>query len=349
MQKNTWLKGPPPANGMIKDLRFDCRERLSSIEQQLLTPATQNSHPYQSSSQLNCKNLTTLPLVSIALLKPFTSIIRPPAHTPTSPDDVRPDSIPTDPPPAYDGPPAAPLPRPLPPRLPLSLPALNHLRTRRIILASASPRRSQLLSLLGLPNLEIIPSTFPETLSKTEHTPFSYVSSTAHEKCREVYARELDSHPDGKEVGIVIAADTVIVDNEGRVIEKPRSREDHLSILKGLRNGGGHKVFTAVVCMAPRDDLTHPGYNVVSHVEETLVKFDSLVTDELIEAYVRTREGIDKAGGYAIQGLGAILIEKIEGSYDNVVGLPLRATLRLIEKVVSGETDAEEEFGSDEE
>ena len=63
------------------------------------------------------------------------------------------------------------------------------------------------------------------------------------------------------------------------------------------------------------------------------------VTDDLLLAYVRTREGVDKAGGYAIQGTGSILIERIEGSFDNVVGLPLRATLRLIEKTLTPEDD----------
>ena len=63
-------------------------------------------------------------------------------------------------------------------------------------------------------------------------------------------------------------------------------------------------------------------------------KFDQDITDELILSYVRTREGVDKAGGYGIQGVGSILVEKIEGTFDNIVGLPLRATLRLIEKVV---------------
>lgn len=78
-----------------------------------------------------------------------------------------------------------------------------------------------------------------------------------------------------------------------------------------------------------------------NHVEETIVTFDKTVTDELLLSYVKTREGADKAGGYAIQGTGSILVEKIEGSYDNVVGLPVRSTLKLIEKVLSGD-DAED-------
>jgi septum formation protein len=68
-----------------------------------------------------------------------------------------------------------------------------------------------------------------------------------------------------------------------------------------------------------------------------------VVTDELIQAYVRTREGVDKAGGYGIQGIGSILVERIEGTHDNVVGLPLRATLRLIEKVMMKDEDDDEE------
>lgn len=68
------------------------------------------------------------------------------------------------------------------------------------------------------------------------------------------------------------------------------------------------------------------------------------VTDDLIFAYVRTREGADKAGGYGIQGMGSILVERIEGTYDNVVGLPLRATLQLIEKVMTSEEDKEDDL-----
>lgn len=122
----------------------------------------------------------------------------------------------------------------------------------------------------------------------------------------------------------------------GDILEKPKTERHHVEMLKTLRdeNDGWHKVYTAVVCMSPLDSLSDPGYAMEHHVEETAVKFDQNVTDDLIVSYVRTREGVDKAGGYGIQGLGSILIEKINGTFDNVVGLPLRSTLRLIETVI---------------
>ena len=121
-------------------------------------------------------------------------------------------------------------------------------------------------------------------------------------------------------------------------------------MLKMLRDQRNHKVYTAVTVLAPREDAMDPGYNIESTVEETKVIFSEETSDELIEAYVRTREGVDKAGGYGIQGMGSLLVERIEGEYDNVVGLPLRVTLGLIERVVlnqgfpgSGDDGEEEE------
>lgn len=134
----------------------------------------------------------------------------------------------------------------------------------------------------------------------------------------------------------MIAADTVVSTTLGQILEKPRSEKEHMGMLRMLRDGnnGWHKVYTAVVCMAPLDSAVDPGYAIETHVEETAVKFDGTVTDELLMSYVKTREGADKAGGYGIQGLGSILVEKIDGTFDNVVGLPLRSTLQVIEKVV---------------
>jgi hypothetical protein len=93
-----------------------------------------------------------------------------------------------------------------------------------------------------------------------------------------------------------------------------------------------------VTVIAPREDARHPGYEIRSHTEETKVYFWSEsngLPDDVIEAYVKTREGVDKAGGYAIQGMGGmVLVERIDGSVDNVVGLPVRRTLSLAEKVL---------------
>ncbi|KAK0127022.1 hypothetical protein ONS96_006582 [Cadophora gregata f. sp. sojae] len=249
---------------------------------------------------------------------------------------------------------------------PLDIPVLNQLRSpgKRLILASASPRRKQILSTvftyiklykveetngkqIGLNNLEILPSTKPENLSK-DLPPFEYVLQTAVQKCLDVYSvaieNTLASIPDPS---LVIAADTVIVTNSGRILEKPRNEKEHIGMLKMLRDQKVHKVFTAVAVLAPREDAKFPGYNMETAVEETRVFFASEVSDGLIEAYVRTREGVDKAGGYGIQGMGSLLVERIEGSWDNVVGLPVRVTLGLIERAVLNQEG--DESGEDEE
>lgn len=269
-------------------------------------------------------------------------------------------STPTDPPPSYEdvsqpgsgpagasGPP--PSPRGLVPRrtFALDLPALNMVRGKRVILASKSPRRKALLAQIGLRDAEVIPSTFPEDLPKSL-SPFEYVLQTATNKSLEVYRREINS--DKGEPALIIAADTIVVSHSGEILEKPKSEVDHINMLTTLRDTGIHKVYTAVAVMAPLESAKDPGYALETHVEETAVKFDSAVTDALILAYVKTREGADKAGGYGIQGTGSILVERIEGTFDNVVGLPLRATLQLIEKVMQPDEGEEDQFEhSDEE
>lgn len=249
------------------------------------------------------------------------------------------DAIPEDPP-SYEAlavPPQTQPPRRLAKPPPLELPALLLLRGKRVILASASPRRRQLLAQIGLTNVEVIPSQFEENLPKTL-SPFEYVQATATQKALAVYRQEVSNETKG-EPGIIIAADTVVVSSMGDILEKPRSEVHHIQMLKSLRDTGEHRVYTAVVTMVPLESARDPGYALEAATEETVVKFDPHITDELLLAYVRTREGADKAGGYGIQGTGAVLVEKIEGSFDNVVGLPLRTTLRLIEKVVAKADD----------
>lgn len=217
----------------------------------------------------------------------------------------------------------------LPP--PLELPALSLLRGKRVILASASPRRRQLLAQIGLTNIEVIPSKFEENLPKT--SPFEYVVATATQKALTVYKQEVNNEEKG-EPALIIAADTIVVNALGEVLEKPKSEVQHITMLKTLRDTGVHHVYTAVVLAMPLESARDPGYAIETATESTAVKFDKEITDELLLAYVKTREGADKAGGYGAQGTGAILIESIDGSFDNVVGLPLRITLKLIEKII---------------
>jgi len=220
---------------------------------------------------------------------------------------------------------------------PLELPALLLLKGKRVILASQSPRRKQLLAQIGLTNLEVIPSNFEENLPR-DVAPFEYVLSTATQKALSVYKEEIQNEDKG-EPALVIAADTVVASKSGDILEKPRSEAHHVAMLKSLRDGGAHSVYTAVVCVTPLASARDPGYAMERAWEETVVKFDRTISDDLLLAYVRTREGADKAGGYGIQGTGAVLVERIEGSFDNVVGLPLRTTLKVIEKVVAKADD----------
>ncbi|OAA62673.1 acetylserotonin methytransferase-like protein [Niveomyces insectorum RCEF 264] len=253
---------------------------------------------------------------------------------------------------------------------PLDLPILNYLRTHRVILASASPRRKALLAQIGLTNLEVWPSTEPEDLPKNALGGWEYAAATARRKCLAVYQAALAAQeaaaaaaakagagraapvnvPSDPE--LVIAADTVILSRTGQVLEKPRSAADHAQMLRHLRDTRTHTVLTAVCVLAPRQDAAHPGYKLAAHTEATEVVFaraaDGL-TDAVLDSYVRTREGADKAGGYALQGAGGLLlVERIEGSVDNVVGLPVRRCLQLAETAVfrQNEEDEEDEDGS---
>ncbi|KIX07588.1 septum formation protein Maf [Rhinocladiella mackenziei CBS 650.93] len=259
--------------------------------------------------------------------------------------------IPKDAPPSYEALSVLPKepqlgvpPRRLRPPPPLELPALTYLRGKRVILASQSPRRKQLLAQIGLTNIEILPSNFEENLPKL-HSPFEYVLATATQKALDVYKQEVNNEEKG-EPALIIAADTIVVSSLGEILEKPRSEVHHITMLKTLRDTSLHKVYTAVAVIMPLESARDPGYALETATEETTVKFDPEITDELLLAYVRTREGADKAGGYGIQGTGAILVEKIEGSFDNVVGLPLRTTLKLIERAVA-KSDDEDTMGDE--
>lgn len=181
----------------------------------------------------------------------------------------------------------------------------------RFILASASPRRAELLAAAGF-EFDVEPAHVDETVRAGEK-PTAYAQRIARDKALAVAAR----HPSR----VVLAADTiVVVDRE--IFGKPADRADAARMLRALSNRD-HAVLTAVA--VARDGHLH------EHVESTRVTF-AVLTPAEVDWYVASGEADDKAGAYAIQGLGARFIPRIEGSYSNVVGLPVAAVHRMLEK-----------------
>ena len=177
------------------------------------------------------------------------------------------------------------------------------------ILASASPRRKELLSLAGI-EYDVIVSECEEILPE-KILPHEAVMLLAKQKAEDVFSRNSDC--------MVIAADTVVA-LEDKILGKPKDEDDAFNMLSSL-SGRQHTVYTGV-CIMTKDktDCFFVG---------TDVEFYSL-TEKEIREYIATKEPMDKAGAYGIQGKGFVLVKGIHGDYFNVVGLPLAETVRHI-------------------
>ena len=181
---------------------------------------------------------------------------------------------------------------------------LRKLEKFDLILASRSPRRSDLLRMIGL-DFKICPSDVAEVY-RDGLSPEAYALENAQRKAAAVAER----YP----ASLIIAADTIVILNN-EILEKPHDKQHAYEIL-GKLNGKTHQVITAFGLMLHEKAAALFGY------EQTLVTFRKL-SDEEIHSYIATREPFDKAGGYGAQGYGALLIQKIDGCFFNVVGLPI--------------------------
>lgn len=173
-----------------------------------------------------------------------------------------------------------------------------------LILASGSPRRRELLGTMGLRDFRIIKPDFEEKGVRAP-SPDALVEALSAGKAAAVAAR-------AGEEPVILAADTVVV-LDGTVLGKPADRADAVAMLRAL-SGRGHRVYTGIT--------VRQGARSVTRHEVTSVFFRPLFSEE-IERYVDTGEPMDKAGAYGIQGLGALLVERIEGDFFNVMGLPV--------------------------
>ena len=202
------------------------------------------------------------------------------------------------------------------------------LQQKRIILASGSPQRKQLLQSIGL-NFDIIVSEFAEDLDLLSYKEnlSQYVIDTAEHKCRHVY-NQLKLNENEKKNLIIIGADTMCSLNN-IVYGKPSDKDDAFRMLKAFSNNT-HQVCTGVCIL--QGDMTLKTFS-----ETTDVTFGS-IDDETIRAYIETGEPMNKAGGYGIQALGATLVKKIDGDYFNVVGFPIYHFCTQLKALLNAET-----------
>ena len=190
---------------------------------------------------------------------------------------------------------------------------IDNLEKIKLVLASGSPRRYELLKTLGL-EFDVVVSHADETCDPLL-SPEQQVIEAASRKGKAVS----EKHPDC----LVISADTIVVSGN-KVLGKPENETDAFNMLSML-SGRKHKVYTGF-------GLSYLHYDAAEYeTESTDVTFRRL-TDEEIWAYINTGEPFDKAGSYAVQGQGALLIEKIDGCFFNVVGFPLARFYKLLDK-----------------
>ena len=180
-----------------------------------------------------------------------------------------------------------------------------------LVLASSSPRRQQMLRTMGL-DFTVAPAEVDETPLPGE-TPRAFASRMAEAKARAVAT----SHPDAW----VLGADTVVT-RDGLILGKPRDRADALAILRHLV-GRTHQVLSAICLCSPAQEIEQ------TEVDTTGVTFIN-APDQILKAYIATGEPLDKAGAYGIQGAGAFLVRRIEGSCANVIGLPVDRVITLL-------------------
>jgi septum formation protein len=190
------------------------------------------------------------------------------------------------------------------------------LNEKKLVLASSSPRRAELLRKAKV-DFDIL---FPENIVEENISadPVSHVMELSRKKAESVVEKARNR--------LILGADTIVV-LDGEILGKPRDKQDALRILRML-SSKEHKVYTGITLLDEKSGRRVSGYQL------TRVKFNRLQEKE-IEDYIESGEPLDKAGAYGIQGMGNFLVERIEGDLDNVIGLPGRKLKELLIKIIS--------------
>ncbi len=191
----------------------------------------------------------------------------------------------------------------------------NLLKGKKIVLASASPRRKELFKLMGLKYIQVSADVDESVFPQDHSNPRKFVLTQSSKKCKEIVSR-MDHDC------IVIAADTIVY-HDKKILGKPYDEEEAEKFLRHL-SGKTHQVYTGVTIFYKQ--------NYISDVEKTYVTFKELSEKEIKE-YIMTQEPIDKAGAYGIQGFGCQFVSKINGCYFNVMGFPINLFYNMLQNI----------------
>lgn len=189
------------------------------------------------------------------------------------------------------------------------------LKKVKLILASSSPRRKEILEKEGFEFEIILPDNIDE--NKVSLDPVNHVLELSRKKAESV-AKRTDE-------GLILGADTIVV-LDGEILGKPKDEKEAQVILKKL-GGKAHKVYTGLTLINKSND------KILSDYDYTKVFFNQL-EDEDISNYIATGEPLDKAGAYGIQGMGSFLVHHIEGNLDNVIGLPMKKLKEMLKRII---------------
>lgn len=190
----------------------------------------------------------------------------------------------------------------------------------RLVLASGSPRRKELLETIGV-KFEIISSDIDESVSITD--PKEVVEQLALAKARAVAETLV-----GQQRAVVLGADTLVILDD-RILGKPESRASAFEMLKSL-SGRAHKVYTGVAVVEADENFGPASNSEAIHCVSTVVFRE--IADAEIQYYVATDEPMDKAGAYALQGMASAFVAKVDGCYTNIIGLPVPDTISLLRR-----------------
>lgn len=204
----------------------------------------------------------------------------------------------------------------------------------KVILASSSPRRYEIMhDNMGFRDLETIKPSFEEDLDKNlyKNDPIKYVIDTSRCKAESIVS-EFDLERD-KQKKLIVCADTVVIDWDNLIYEKPGTKDKQLANLKRFcfESDEPMRVVTAVtIISSDASDVKMTQFHEVSNVY-----FDSTIPEQVVVDYVNSEDGLQVAGGFKVQGFSGILIDRIDGDYFNIVGLPLNKTFKRLLQLAS--------------